>query len=60
MSSMFPSPNRPLVNFAHSGSVNDRRWDNEGKLFSTSYLCRRSVPKREASVMAIRTDHALR
>jgi hypothetical protein len=29
MSSMFSSPNRALVNFAHSGSVNDRRSDYE-------------------------------
>jgi hypothetical protein len=31
MRSMFPSPNRALVNFPHSGFVNDRRWDDEGK-----------------------------
>jgi hypothetical protein len=30
-SSMFPLPDRVLVNFAHSGFVNDRRWDDEGK-----------------------------
>jgi hypothetical protein len=27
---MFPSPNRALVNFAHSGFVKDWRWDDEG------------------------------
>jgi hypothetical protein len=28
---VFSSSNRALVNFAHSGSVSDRRWDDEGK-----------------------------
>jgi hypothetical protein len=51
-----------LVNFAHSGFVKDWSWDDEGKplAFSMSCLCRSSVPKREASVMASRMDHALR
>jgi hypothetical protein len=44
-----------------SGFVKDWSWDDEGRppLLSLSQcLCRSSVPKREASEMASRMDHA--
>jgi hypothetical protein len=36
--SMFPSPNRALVNFAHSGFVKGWSWDDEGKPHSFLYV----------------------
>jgi hypothetical protein len=51
---------RPLVNFAHSGFVND--WSGTMRespiAFSMSRLCR-SRPEKEVGEMALRMDHAL-
>ena len=54
-------PSRPLINFAHSGFVNDLSWDDEEKPLASSMsrLCR-GRPEKEAGEMAIRMDHALR
>jgi hypothetical protein len=35
---MFPAPNPALVNFAHSGFVNDWRWDDEGTLGAHAFI----------------------
>jgi hypothetical protein len=50
-------PSRPLVNFAHSGFVNDWGWDDEGKPLALSMMvvlvgflihaCAGVVPKRK-------------
>jgi hypothetical protein len=53
-SSMFPLPNRPRSILLTAESLKDWSWEDEGKppCFSRSCLCRSSVLKTEASVMA--------
>jgi hypothetical protein len=44
---MFPSPNRRLVNFAHSGFVKDWSKDNEAELpYSLCRVCSKVAPRK--------------
>jgi hypothetical protein len=62
-SSMFPLPNRPLVNFAHCGifeRIGAGTMRESLLAFSMSCLRPRRVPKRGGSEMASRMNHVLR